>query len=221
MDSIFPLAGPPCRLCHFSPLDNNTRGRSGRRNSVFKSSGLFADETQSPRKSQRLTLGGDRMNAAGGHSLWGISISLMNGGKVVICLKRVEFFSTHSAGIIKLQAFFFYFYLRSRVISTAKKGRGWGLGGKGVSCVCKCTRCNPWQQGGGGETLHISPRHPREKIRQLQMATLCLARCHVSLIDQPTAAAVGTSAHVKCSPAPLNAPLQVHLQSCEGPRRRS
>lgn len=83
-----------------------------------------------------------------------------------------------------------------------------------------CVQMNKVQSmaAGGKKTLHISPSHPREKIRQLQMATLCLARCHVSLIDQPTAAAVGTSAHVKCSPAPLNAPLQVHLQSCEGPR---
>lgn len=64
MDSIFPLAGPPADCVILGFLI--TTLRPDRRRNSIKNSSLFADENHSPHKSQKLTLGGDWMNAVKG-----------------------------------------------------------------------------------------------------------------------------------------------------------
>lgn len=117
MDSIFPLAGPPADCVILGCLITTLR-LDRLRNSIENSS-LFADENHSPHKSQKLTLGGDWMNAAGEqrqHSVGEIQYNLSK-EKLVICLKSPELQSLHSAGTIKLQAFVF-FLSKSRDILT-------------------------------------------------------------------------------------------------------
>lgn len=108
MDSIFPLAGPPADCVILACLITTLRP-DRLRNSIENSS-LFADENHSPHKSQKLTLGGDWMNAAGvqrQHSAGEIQYSLWK-EKLVICVKRPELEALLSAGTMKLQAFVFF-----------------------------------------------------------------------------------------------------------------